>query len=296
MATRLSKRLRRAITERRLLPFIGSGFSKNIAPRFPDWSEVVDRAAKVLKCDPAILRVQGDHLQIAEYVKAKGQLRKLYSTLRDEFEAPNLDVADSKPHQLLPYIDAPWIFTTNWDSWLERSFEHEHIDYSTIVTLEDFAAPRRGRRRRKGAKPLFSPSTARVLRRLNAQTTIVKYHGDFAEPESIVFCASDYYDRLDFEHPLDVKLRSEIVGRAVLFMGYGFGDPNVRYIWHKLTKLMKTNGGSSELWSFFVTPSLNPLAQELFTRMNIEVVPLSPTDITGDLERLMTDIVNLQRT
>ncbi|WP_374706729.1 SIR2 family protein [Paenibacillus sp. J2TS4] len=37
-----------------------------------------------------------------------------------------------------------------------------------------------------------------------------------------------------------MKLRSDLIGRSILFMGYSFSDLNIRYIWYKLKNMMKT--------------------------------------------------------
>lgn len=50
------KHLLNAAAERRLLPMIGAGFSKNIDPKIPDWGEVINIAAEDLGYDPEIMR------------------------------------------------------------------------------------------------------------------------------------------------------------------------------------------------------------------------------------------------
>jgi hypothetical protein len=285
-----------AVKERRLVPFIGAGFSKNVHKDFPNWSEVVTKSAELLEYDADILSTQGDYLQIAEYLSIKRRLGDLYNVLAKQIDNDSYDVMGSRAHLLLPYLDVQSIFTTNWDSWIERGFENQKVPYSKIITNADFIFPRTYRPRFGGAvTPLYPPSAVKSIRQKFKETTIVKYHGDFADHDSIVFRESHYYDRLDFEHPLDIKLRAEIIGRSVLFIGYSFSDPNVRYIWHKLNKAMQDINAGETIKSYFVTHLNNPLLIEVFRTKNIETILLSPKSIKTDLEELFEYIIELQQ-
>jgi SIR2-like protein len=284
-----------AVRDRRLLPFIGAGFSKNIHRGFSNWSEIMNQAAEILNYDPEILRIQGDYLQIAEYLRIKRRIGVLYNALAKQIDNDNFKVSDSKPHLLLPYFDVPYIFTTNWDSWIEKGFEQQNVPYSKIVTADDFVSPTLHERRADAnAVRLYPDAKVPSIRQQFKSTTIVKYHGDFSNHESIVLNETQYYDRFDFEHPLDIKLRSEIIGRSVLFIGYSFSDPNVRYLWHKLNKIMK-NTETPHIKSFFVTHLNNPLQIEIFKKKDIETILLGPTNIKEDLEGLFEHIIKLQK-
>lgn len=50
----------KAVRDRKLLLFIGAGFSKNVDPTIPNWNEVIDEAAVLLDFDKEILKLQGD--------------------------------------------------------------------------------------------------------------------------------------------------------------------------------------------------------------------------------------------
>ncbi|HYN81821.1 MAG TPA: SIR2 family protein [Gemmatimonadaceae bacterium] len=292
----LPKELAKAAEERRLLPFIGAGFSKNIDPSIPNWSEIMEKAAHLLGYDPAVLMAQGDHLQIAEYVREEGFLPELYNQLSKEIDGKPYDVALSKPHQLLPYLDVPWIFTTNWDTWIEKGFWHEGVACSRIVSVDHFVSPRQMKPSGPDVSktPQYTSAAVAKMKRRSPQTTVVKFHGDFTDHNSIVFCEEDYYNRLDFEDPLDIKLRAEIIGRAVVFIGYSFSDPNVRYIWHKLKRVTKRMGSNAKRKSFFITNAKNPVAERLFQERNIETVLLDPLNTKGDLERVLLLLIERQ--
>ena len=102
------------------------------------------------------------------------------------------------------------IYTTNFDWWLERAFEHWKHEYHKIVRVSDIVGSRSG------------------------VTDIVKFHGDFDDPDSLVLTESNYFDRLEFESPLDIMLRADAMGRPIIFIGYSLTDVNVRYLFDKL--------------------------------------------------------------
>lgn len=293
MQIEFSENLVEAISERRLIPFIGAGFSKNININIPTWAEAINQAAELLGYDSDILKVQGDYLQIAEYLDIKRKLGQLYSKLDKEIDNPAFQVADSLPHLLLPYIDAQSIYTTNWDCWIEEGFKNQQIPFLKIVSHEDFVKPEIFRPTRSDISRCLYKELKSIKKNFN-ETAIVKFHGDFGNHASIVFKESHYYDRLDFEHPLDIKLRSDMIGKSMLFIGYSFSDPNIRYVWHKLNKMMKNVVPDENVRSFFVTHLNNPLLIEVFKKKNIETILLNPRNVKEDIQKLFEQIIEIQ--
>jgi hypothetical protein len=101
-------------------------------------------------------------------------------------------------------------------------------------------------------------------------TDIVKFHGDFDDPESLVLTESNYFDRLEFESPLDIMLRADALHRPILFIGYSLADVNMRYLFHKLGKLWKDpkmSGARKKSFIFMMRP--NPIEAKLFERWGI---------------------------
>jgi hypothetical protein len=76
--------------------------------------------------------------------------------------------------------------------------------YRVVVTLDDLSAASPGER------------------------LLIKFHGDMSVPSSLVFGARSYAERMKVEgHPLDIKLRADLLGKRLLFIGYSFSDENV---------------------------------------------------------------------
>ena len=66
------------------------------------------------------------------------------------------------------------------------------------------------------------------------KTQIIKFHGDFDDDSSLVLTESSFFIALDFESPLDIKLRSDSLEKSLLFIGYSLSDINIRYMLYKL--------------------------------------------------------------
>lgn len=112
----------------------------------------------------------------------------------------NIEIRDSEIHRLIVRGRFPAIYTTNYDRWLEYAHDAHAVDYIKIANASDLTKARDGIRQ------------------------IVKFHGDFDDDASIVLDETSYYQRLQFETPLDIKLRADTLSKAVLFIGYSLSD------------------------------------------------------------------------
>jgi hypothetical protein len=108
------------------------------------------------------------------------------------------------------------------------------------------------------------------------KTQVVKYHGDLRHETTLVLTESSYYRRLDFESPMDLKFRSDLLGRSVLFMGYSFRDINIRVIWFKLMQMMKDIPSSDRRQSYIVRLEPNPVLEELYGAVGLRTIVLDP--------------------
>jgi hypothetical protein len=124
-----------------------------------------------------------------------------------------IDVSSSQIHTSIVDLNFPIIYTTNYDRWLEEAHKAKGKPYIKIASVSDLAKPHHG------------------------ETQIVKFHGDFNSDESLVLTESSYFNRMSFETPLDIKLRSDSLGRPLLFVGYNLADQNMRYLLYKLERL-----------------------------------------------------------
>jgi len=213
------------IREDRVVLFVGAGVSRNLG--LPSFSELINHLANELDYDSEIFNTYGDYLTLAEFYKLKTNgmesLRKWMVQAWNE-----VDIESSEIHRLIVELNFPIIYTTNYDGFLEQAYEHYGRDFSKVVNVGDLAKTEAG------------------------ITQIVKFHGDYEASGSLVLTESEYFHRLDFESPLDIKFRADLLGKSVLFLGYSLTDINVRYMLYKLNRQWEESGLGEEMPKSFI--------------------------------------------
>ena len=259
--------LREAHSRSKLLLFVGAGVSAGLG--VPPWNALVEHMAKELGVNPDDFRAKGSYLTLAEYFRiVHGSIGPLRSWMDRAWHRSDVHIGKSRIHALLAKGGFPLIYTTNYDRWLEYAFEHHKVPYTKIVSVADLA------RIQPGA------------------TQIIKFHGDLEDDATIVLDESSYFRRLDFETPLDIKLRADILGRSVLFLGYSLTDTNIRYLFYKLSRLWKSSvPDTAQPVSYLLTPSANEVQQAVLAQWGIEIVPIQDADPTAALESFLEGIV-----
>lgn len=237
-----------AIRKRRAILFVGAGVSRNVG--VPTTGELIGEVARQLGYDPESFRSFGDHRSVAEFYKlTKGNLGPLRSWMDTTWHRSDVDVRNSRIHELIVQLDFPLIYTTNYDRWLEKTFDAFGKQYVKIVNVGDLLKAREG------------------------VTQIVKFHGDFDDDESIVLTESSFFERLNFGSALDIKLQSDVLGRPVLFVGYSLSDINIRYLLYKL-QLLWENSALRQLRpkSYIFLSAANPVQERVLRMRGIEPV------------------------
>jgi hypothetical protein len=260
-------------SERRLIPFVGAGFSS--ALDLPSWETMLralcDRVEGSLPFDELSKSTSGDYLQIAEYLflKCDRQIGPIRHQLEKSL-SNHTDPLLSGPHVELVNLGAAQIYTTNYDDLIESTYRALGLDFSTVVLPKDVALAHTDR------------------------TQIVKYHGDLAHESTLVLTESAYYKRLDFESPMDLKFRSDLLGKSVLFMGYSFRDVNIRIIWFKLMQMMRDIPEADRRPSYIVRLDPDPALDELNAAVGLRTIVLNPdgpVDDPAERIRLLGDFL-----
>jgi hypothetical protein len=61
---------------------------------------------------------------------------------------------------------------------------------------------------------------------------------------SLVLTESDYFDRLTFDAPMDIKFRGDAFASTLLFIGYSMSDLKIRFLLHRLWSMWGRTGQS----------------------------------------------------
>jgi len=243
-----------SIKRRNVVLFVGAGVSINLG--LLSWKALISKMAEDLGFEPERFSTFGDYLALAEYYKIKtGSLGGLRSWMDRTWHSDAVDIGQSEVHRLIVENEFPIIYTTNYDRWLETAFDFYQRPYSKITNVTDLV------RIREGA------------------TQIVKFHGDFDDDRSLVLDESSYFERLEFESPLDIKLRSDVLARSVLFIGYSLSDVSLRYLFYKLDKLWKLHGKYSvRPRSYIFVPKPNPVQEAVLDQWGISMISSDRAD------------------
>ncbi len=258
-----------SVREHRAILFAGAGVSAGLG--LPTFSELVDLMAEDVDYDSEVFRRLGDFPTLAEYYSLQhGSLGQLRSKLDVAWHGLDVNIGASRVHKAIIELGFPIIYTTNYDRWIERAFDDAGRAYLKIVNVGDLRNEESG------------------------LTQIVKFHGDFDDDASIVLTDSSYLARLDFDTPLDIKLRSDTLGRSIVFVGYSLSDINLRYLLYKLTRLWAASPyAAARPTSYILLPNPNPVLEEVLESRGVRAI-IADTDDTADglaefLEKLLLD-------
>ena len=184
---------------------VGAGFSRNARPvdstsaSFPSWQELGDIFYRKLhgrspQGEARYLNV----LKLAEQVQAQFGPPALDELL---FRAiPDLGYAPSVLH--IQLLDLPWkdVFTTNYDTLLERARAFVTLRHYDIVATD---------------KNLFNAN----------QPRIVKLHGSFPTPPFVI--TEEDYRRYPTDHaPFVNTVRQSLLESTLCLIGFSGDDPN----------------------------------------------------------------------
>lgn len=202
--------------------FIGAGISIN--SHLPDWSGLIKPFAEKIGIDD----LKGKDMPLmAQYVinEETGNrgpfLNAISCKLRKNY-SPNAY------HEAIAKTNLKTIWTTNYDNLVEKAFANTITD----VKFNDEAISR------------DVPNT---------QVEIIKMHGCIFNSHSkdIVITQSDYEDFFINKPATAQRLRLDLLQKSFLFIGYGYGDPNIQNIITEARRL----AGNSTRQHYLITKS-----------------------------------------
>lgn len=256
-----------AVRMRSALLFVGAGVSQNLA--LPSWTALVGEMGKQLGYDPDVFRTFGDHLELADYYRyERGSIAPLRSWMDRAWHDSSIKIETSRIHELIVRLGCPLIYTTNYDRWLERAYDHHKAQYVKIASAGDFP------------------------KAVSGTTQIVKFHGDFdGNDADLVISESDYFRRLSFDSALDIKLRADLIGRVALFIGYSLSDINIRYMLYKLHELWSDLPSYARPKSYVYLSRPNPVKETVLRARGISVLSSDSDDPGLGLETFLGNLL-----
>lgn len=268
--------LRSLYRDGRLLPFVGAGVSTSVKwmdgeteCHGPSWDELVERAAKELGFENTeLIRARGTDLQILEYFKLNNcGYARLTNWLVRVMNPPDSTLKESAIHNELAQMkNCSVIYTTNFDDFIERSF-NLHDRPNKAVAIEEH------------------------MRSKDGITEVVKFHGDWNHPDRMVLTESDYESRMEFNTPMDLRLWSDLLNRSILFLGYSFRDQNVAYLFRQVNeRFAQLPNTISGYRAHIVVQDPSQFERRLFRERNMEVVPIDSHDPTAQVAELLYEI------
>lgn len=185
---------------------VGSGFSKNAKPsnsscvKFPDWSELGDLFhEKVYGKLPDASGKYMNVLKLADEVHASLGRPVLDQLLRDSI--PDLDYEPSDLHTKL--LGLPWtdVFTTNYDTLLERATTSVSSQkFDVVVNKEDLV--------------------------YSAKPRIIKLHGSFPSERPYIITEEDYRMYPKAYAPFVNTVQQSLLENTLCLVGFSGDDPN----------------------------------------------------------------------
>ena len=171
------------------------------------------------------------------------------------------------------------IYTTNWDITIERACDYAlKKKFQEIKWEKKFSV--------KGSLQSKSDQSASPQKTI----TIIKYHGDLEDCDSIIASETDYYERLKGNDPLDAEFKNVLANNDILFIGYGLGDINVKYHMNQIHLLNEAfNRNHKKYWLLVDNPEEIVIEKErqkfLAEWRNLEICYLFDGESNSDQKR-----------
>ena len=184
---------------------IGAGLSK--AAGFVDWKGLLQDLAKEIGLK---IEDENDLISVAQFHKNSKQNRnRIDEKIVNEFTDKDIETEN---HHIIARLPFKTIWTTNYDDLIEDT----HYKYNKKVDVK-------------------SDVDSLFVNRDNRSCVLYKMHGDKDHPSKAVLLKEDYEKYYYTHEPFVALLNSELITKSFLFVGFSFTDPNINYVFGRLT-------------------------------------------------------------
>lgn len=246
----------------KLVPFMGAGCS---VPQLGlDWNSLIREIAD------QVASGSDGHLAIAQdFIDERGRA-SLATFLALRLTIKKFRDASGGAHLAMMSLGVGVIYTTNQDNVFERAIEKYGRIWRKVVLLEDLAQYQPGER------------------------IYIKYHGDLEHPETLVYGQDDYDRRVDDpSHFLNIRLRSDLLAKHLLFVGYSFRDQTIRSTFRELRAAFNDKLPTAYMIAFRYSAELQAVCDEFGVTLIDPCVEFpDAADCAEAFERYLTALVN----
>lgn len=208
---RFLDRFPKAIADDSAALFVGAGMSMDAG--YPSWKKLLKDIGTDLGVSSDDV---GDLSALAQWGISKARSRtRVLQVIRDEVGG-ELPIPDTL--RVLSRLPIRNIWTTNYDTLIERAFSELGRPLDTISNADDLTI-----KRRAGA------------------TRLLKMHGSVSDLSNVVIATSDYELYKKKRGAFINILNSHLTTYSLLFLGLSFTDPNIK---HVLSQIVESFDGS----------------------------------------------------
>ncbi|MGE8512186.1 MAG: SIR2 family protein [Chryseobacterium culicis] len=264
-----------------LIIFAGAGLSKNL--NLPDWSTMVIKTIEKSnnpKLIPFINLLKDNTmsaLDVLDYLKNDSD--ELYHYIENNFKI-DTDKNLTLQKKLLELSNNK-VITTNYDNAFELACNNKVLI----------------------AKPTSKYTINEIQK--NKNEFIFKLHGSYDEPDSCIIFKEDYNKLYSIENneAAPEKLKTLFTNSTFLFIGFGFNDPDIDFIFDKMNQ---TFGGLNR--HFIITPEsdkfkkysfLEPIEIDNYSQLESKIddlIKIKSNSCTIDSNTKIAPILSLNKT
>lgn len=257
--------LKESIQKGNTILFVGAGISASV--QLPNWNELIEYLAQDLGYDPDVFKEYGNYLALAEYYLQEKTFKNLQKWMKEKWDVAEEKIQNSELYKTITQLNFPIIYTTNYDRCLEKAMNIWKKKYKTIIDVRDIVD----------------------LERDTVQ--IIKFHGDIMAEDSIVLSESQYFSRLNFDTSLDIKLRADMLGKSILFIGYSLSDINVRLMLYRLNQLWESSIAEKRPKSYIFLTNQNPIQEKILKSIGIDPIYSKGSDRTEETVNFLKNLI-----
>lgn len=191
--------------------FAGAGLS--VGTGAVSWKNLLREEASKIGID---VDKEYDLVSVAQYIYNQSNSRNKITRLIKNHIKTNGEVTEN--HKILASLPINTFWTTNYDEYIEESLKFINKVYDAKKSVHDLSTEIH-----------------------NSEATVYKMHGDINRASEAVLIKDDYeiYDKKN--ELFTLALKSDLISKTFLFIGFSFDDPNLEAILSKVRIMLEGN-------------------------------------------------------